>query len=392
VDKDKFLHSLACLTNRIPMLFITSNTLGEFLTTGDIFDPVHVAAPTISADTFKMICSTSNVDAKLDSTMAVLGVNGCSLVVHLKGEKSLANINQELIAAPKDTIEELKSHRKSITATGLWKKYLCPEKPYFVTLPYRYGTVMDLLEPKWFVKAGQRERPFPGIKFLVGKRVEHGVELLQKIFECGERAGIRDAMWLGFGCCLGYIMCGGFIPKDNDIDICIDSDKITKEQEDAYFQEIKKPFSIGNQEFPHGLCESRFMAPSVRQDTKRALWTSIGHRNIASDFGLKACHWFWFNHGGISWHSKGGRWVKGKSSFGSGMDTCEALCLGIPESVVSEKVEIDFLGVKVRVPLHAGTCCDWWYPGWDPAGEGSSARRIVMSIGKWEDQKTWRIV
>jgi hypothetical protein len=109
---------------------------------------------------------------------------------------------------------------------------------------------------------------------------------------------------------------------------------------------------------------------------------------------VKACNWFWFRYSGFAWHSKGGRWVnnhKFNHSQHSYRDTDEALALGIPEILVENLIEVDFEGVKVKMPLLSGSCCDWWYPGWDLRGNGSSARKALLVVGKWSEQKTWRV-
>jgi hypothetical protein len=63
----------------------------------------------------------------------------------------------------------------------------------------------------------------------------------------------------------------------------------------------------------------------------------------------------------------------------------------MPASLLKDLVTVNFEGVDVKMPLLAGMCCDWWYPGWAEERGGSSARKLVMAVGKWDDKKTWRV-
>ena len=187
-------------------------------------------------------------------------------------------------------------------------------------------------------------------------------------------------------------MFGDFIPHDTDLDICIDTEKHGPDGDKKYLEEIKKPFKIGKQEFPHGLCEKMFRFSNNRDDTNRPLWLSIGHRSINNDNGVKSCNWFMFEHSNYYWHSKGDRWVTGKFNNSEINRTDKAVCLGQPSGSLGQFVEVDFNGVAVNMPKNAGTCLDWWYPGFKPDGQGSSARKLIMAIPNWQKKETWRII
>jgi hypothetical protein len=306
----------------------------------------------------------------------------------------LCGNDPKMVYGTQEQVEKEKRLQRYMNPAGLWKEQLDEEHPYFIQLPYYYGTVLDMWKPGWFKDMPHPQSQWKGSTFFTEERKRNGAELLRLILECGGRAGIKHAMWLGFGCCLGYVRNGGFIPSDNDLDICINSDEITREQEEKYLLEIQKPFKIGNESFEHGLCEKRYQAPSRKGDGGRILWTSIGHKSIKFNNGVKACHWFWFRHGGIAWHSKGGRWINAAKFNHTQFQyktSDEALALGIPEALVSKLTEVNFEGVMVKMPLYAGSCCDYWYPGWAKEKNGSSEKKTVLAIGKWNDLKTWRI-
>ena len=251
--------------------------------------------------------------------------------------------------------------------------------------------MLDKEFPLWWI-GNDKSEYFVKFPWFTKERKYHGYELLQLMLNCGERAGMRTAMWLGFGNLLGYVTVGDFLPHDNDMDICIDSEKSTHKSDLKYLEEIKKPFSIRNQSFPHGLCEKMFRQSNLRDDTGRPVWISLGHRSISRDNGVKSCHWWWFKHSNYYWHSKGDRWITNAKS-GQVSSSDKAMALGIPEWILSEMVEVDFHGVNVNMPKYTGSALDFWYPGWCSIGiKCSSAKQIILAIGDWKNKKTWRIV
>lgn len=300
----------------------------------------------------------------------------------------------ELIFAPTSEIE-LNKRNQSLTQSGLWKSNIKPESPYYVQIPYQFGTLLDEEEPLWWIRKDKSEF-IPKNKeiWLVGTRVEHGLELLQCILNCGKRAGIDSAMYLGFGNLLGFVTTGTFLVHDNDMDICIDSERTTKEGDLRYLEEIRKPMKIGNRSFPNGLCEKMFRVSNNRDDTGRPLWISLGHRSITDDYGIKCCHWWWFNHSNYSWHSKGDRWItQGKFNSSQVNSSDKAMALGTPDWILNDLIEVDFNGVMINMPRNVGSALDWWYPGWCNLGKKcSSDKKVILAIPDWNKKQTWRIL
>jgi hypothetical protein len=391
----RFYTQLTCFLSRFPKWFLVEDSLIDFLVNRKVASPLHIAIDDLPQEQIARITESCQLMTKnVAEGVYAVAMSEFMLYLYFPSSDVAKKLKPEDIYAPEEVVDYCRSHRKGMTHGGLWTKQIFPEYPYMVNLPYKYGTVADICKPLWFKDIGKRDLGWLGQTFFVGKRVENGAELLSTILDVGKSVNIEHAMWLGFGCCLGYVMCGGFIPKDHDIDMCINGDLITRDQEEAFIAEIQKPRTIAGKHYEHGLCEKRFQPPSRRTDNGRVLWTSIGHRSIQFDNGVKACHWFWFKHEGWAWHSKGARWVNAKKFNQSDFQysqSDEALCLGIPQNLIEKFVYVDFEGVRIKIPYLAGSCCDWWYPGWDAIGEGSSAKQIVLAVGKWADKRTWRI-
>jgi len=387
----RFYNQLTCILGRIGAWFIWDKTLAQFVTKNKMTSPYHIMVDGISKEALIAKCIQMNFEPTVEPSGAIrINAQDNRVLFYCSIEKA----DRKMIYGNTEQVDREKRLQRYMNPVGLWKEQIDEERPYFVQLPYYYGTVLDMLHPGWFKDMPHPPSTWRGSTFFNEERKRNGAELLRLALECGERSGIKHAMWLGFGCCLGYVRNGGFIPSDNDLDICVNSDEITKEQEEKYLAEIQKPFKIGTESFAHGLCEKRYQAPSRKGDGGRILWTSIGHKSIKFENGVKACHWFWFRHSGIAWHSKGGRWInalKFNHSQFQYKDSDEALALGIPETLVSKMTEVNFEGVSVKMPFYAGSCCDYWYPGWAKEKAGASDKKVVMAIGKWDDQKTWRI-
>jgi phosphorylcholine metabolism protein LicD len=207
---------------------------------------------------------------------------------------------------------------------------------------------------------------------------------LRTIYACAKEAGIENYVFVCFGLLLGVVRNQGFIPNDDDVDMGVLSDKITKEQEDKYVDALKR--------------EGMFFARErieKRTDTDRYTWFSLRKRHNHAKF----CHWFWQKHAGFYWHTKAGRWVEdGKHKFGAAnhdlvLDpTAAAIMKGIPEGCFDELVSVDFLGVRIRIPAQYGTCLDTWYPGWLLPMRSKSSKRILCQVGKWAKIDTWKVV
>jgi len=243
------------------------------------------------------------------------------------------------------------------------------------------------------------------MKHFTHRKKKIALEELQLMLECGERAGIRKAMFLGFGVMLGQVMlynfkrgCGDFIPNDNDMDMCIDADTISADQELCYYNELSKAGLFANRRkislkkdpkgFYKGLIErgGGESGPKVRFN-----WLSLRHKH----HGVKSCNWFFYKWNGFYWHSKGGQWVTARK-FDPGKFAYKpddvAMAKGIPARFIKPLVETDFHGVRVQFPLQAATCADYWYPGWwlPKTKRGASRKTAVCAIKDWGNKKTWR--
>jgi len=204
-------------------------------------------------------------------------------------------------------------------------------------------------------------------------RRENGHRLIEKMLECGSKAGIRDKMFLGFGNVLGYAIMGDFLPNDDDIDMCILADDIPQEQRHVYLMECKAA----------GLTENRMHGPELVED--KYVWFSIGNKSVIHDNGVKACNWFWFRHGGFWWHSKGKSW-EGRQDL-SQHPTAKGIPVDIFDGLTKQ---VKFGDVKVMVPCRVGTCLDWWYGSWLIRKRESSIIKTVLNMPT-NDRKTWWI-
>lgn len=218
--------------------------------------------------------------------------------------------------------------------------------------------------------------------FFDDQRKQIALEELSILVQGARNVGIYNHFTLGFGTLLGVVMGYDFIPDDNDIDVCIDADNVTKEQEVNYFNEISKA----------NMFRHREKGPYYRGDNGRFLWFSCG--KYPKRTGVKCCHWFTFRYNGFVWHTKGRDWIHkflGKKAPWLS-SSYEAIAKGLPEKYCNENTEISFHGVNVNIPLCAGHCADIWYPGWDLERNGSQSKaQRLLGIKKWKDQKTWQI-
>lgn len=225
--------------------------------------------------------------------------------------------------------------------------------------------------------------------------IEDAKTTLATMKKCAVAAGIYHAWFLCFGTLLGAVRPSirrlgeksfydrGVIDNDDDMDVGILSDCVTAEQEQRYVDLLRS----------HGLTKSRDVT-QIRDDTGRLLWKSI--RGEKAPNGTKTCNWFWQLHHGYYWHSKGLDWVDPyKNKFNANevpySPEDKAIMLGIPKSILFELYEITLYGSGYHIPVHYGTCLDWWYPQWLTPRSTTSARKRHCIVKDWNNEATWRI-
>lgn len=239
-------------------------------------------------------------------------------------------------------------------------------------------------------------------KWLVGERRQNALSEMGKMMQCAKRAGIDHAITPGFGTLLGIVMIYDLLPNDHDMDMCIDTSKTTKEQDEAYLEYLKEAglFKLEKEEakeiakrvadFKDGF---RGKGPTCRSDNGRFLWFSLGEKDIQADNGVKCCNWFCFPHGGYYWHTKGLIWIQKISDSVYGVKpTDEAVAKGCPAKFYGEYKKIDFHGVTLNIPQYSGALVDYWYGAWHLERKGGqSSKKAILNIPCWNKPNKWTI-
>ncbi len=381
---ERCLNWVECVLGRIGLWFLWSWSLARFICNREIAQPMTLAILGVTPEQFKAKAESlgAQVWPQNEWGLFLVGVHGEGFFVQI-----LHGDYGDLLIAPPSDINAIRGGSDlTMTAQGIWRYRIDHRYPFHFQLPYQYGTCLDrFLEQFWFKMIDHRiPEQYRRNAFFDDARRKNGIELLEEMLECGARAGIRDYMFPGFGTMLGIVMCGDFIPEDRDMDMCILSDDIEPEQERAYLNELEKA----------KLFEFRRRGPEARADNGRFLWFSLGPKSV-HDGGVKSCNWFFFEHEGIMWHSKGGQWINGAKFNGHKFHYAAsdaAICKGIPAGLLRDMRPVDFHGVSTLVPAQAGACCDHWYTGWDYEKGGASKKNLVMVVGNWKDKRTWRMV
>lgn len=210
-------------------------------------------------------------------------------------------------------------------------------------------------------------------------RKRWAIEDIATCYECAEKVGIKDKLFINFGLLLGIIRENDFISNDDDVDICVQSDNISKRQQEEYINYLDD----------HRLFFAREKKVK-RSDKDMYLWFSLRKEINRSKF----CHWWGFNWQGYYWWSKGRKWVRpnkfDESRWGY-EDTDEGIALGIPLNYVEKLMWIKFKGIKIQIPEKYGHVLDWEYPGWPVPQSGSSRKQVACIIPKWNNPRDWKI-
>ena len=218
------------------------------------------------------------------------------------------------------------------------------------------------------------------LMYFDSKRKRYAIDDLSIIHECAGKAGIREHLFVNFGLLLGIVREQDFIAHDDDIDMCVMAHKISKDQESNYVEYLKEK----------GMCAARWKS-NTRSDTGRHTWFGIRRQHDHCKF----CHWFMFPWNGYFWHSKGGLWVTNRKFNKENWkykDTDNAIMKGIPLEYLDELIDVDFRGLKIKIPKRFGSCLDFMYPGWRiPRKGGASSKTIIAIVPQWDNQRTWKI-
>jgi len=226
---------------------------------------------------------------------------------------------------------------------------------------------------------------------------KRAVECMKIFYQCAEEAGIAHALFISFGLLLGIVREKNFIKHDNDVDMCVLSDKITPEQEVTYFNLLQeREFFYAREKVSYRLDKDGFNAnlinnrKSLGEKKIRLAWFSLRKRHNYPKF----CHWFMFPWNGYYWHTKAGGWVKDSKfpidKWKYDANTC-AIMKGIPENYIKELTTINFYGLDIKIPLYSGTCLDFYYPGWLIPQSGASIKKIACFVKDWHDLSTWKV-
>ena len=209
--------------------------------------------------------------------------------------------------------------------------------------------------------------------------LESARELLKEMYQCAKKAKVNKYMFLGFGTMLGAIRGGSLISHDDDMDVCFLP--MSAEEKERYFEECKKS----------GLMDG-WPNPDKRVAAKpngELLWFSAKK----TEKSTRSCNWFFVEHENYMYHTKGKAWVSDihfSPKLRYSMED-EAIMLGAPSELFKSMAIIEFEGGFYFIPSKAGTLCDEYYPDWfQPREGGSSAQNRIISVGKWEDENTWR--
>jgi hypothetical protein len=218
---------------------------------------------------------------------------------------------------------------------------------------------------------------------------EHARDLLKSLVANAREVGIYEKMFISFGTLLGAIRPTinrysqkytlGFMEHDDDMDVSFLP--IPHQSRRDYFNLCKNGGLMHG--WPHP--ENRIECNPSNGDI---LWFSA--KKAA---GLtKCCNWFWTEKDGYLFHSKGDRWPKrAEAKVKHRAQGFRASMLGIRGSLLKDLVEIDFEGMRVNIPVMAGSVLDHWYSKWFMPAGGSSEHKTICYVRDWGRPESWVI-
>jgi len=225
---------------------------------------------------------------------------------------------------------------------------------------------------------------------------EKKIKLLDKLQDCARKAGIAEYQFISFGTLLGAVRPSlrrpqvgepyysrGFIDWDTDADVGFLADKFHPLQRLEYFNYCHEMGMMSHWTRPAQRIQKR-------QDNEDILWFSA---KLGKN---KCCQWFFFEHKGYQFHSKGFNWTaerKFPMRRFPRKEGIQALCLGAPAKLFDKLMPIEFEGLTVNVPVMAGSLLDFWYKGWAvPKTGGASAKKIILVVDRWKEPKSWKLL
>jgi hypothetical protein len=346
---DKFYTFLLCLLNRAfnrqgRGWYLTGKSLMYYAVNNTIYGLKEIEINAVgNLDIFESMISRHDGCIKIDT--GKFCISGCMIIVH-----PVSEIQAVVEDFPKD-FDRVK-----------------------MQCPVNMGEILDQADPDWTENVTRIPKIEAKNTFFTPSRRQNGYDFIGAMLECGKKVGIADRMFLGFGNVLGYALRHDFMPNDDDIDMCLMADSISQEQRHRYLLECKAA----------GLTEDRMRGPAL-VDSKYS-WFSIGPLSPYHKNGVKSCNWFWFEHGGYLWHSKGSQWI-GRA----GLDKVSPTAKGIPASLFKGGFKmVKFGSVDVQVPKNIGKILDYWYKPWLIRKKEASAITTVLTMPS-NDKKTWHI-